>query len=541
LLPTLSRIVANDAPGADARTRGIRIANPRAVVVLTIMLGLAVHAGTALFFGLTYNESYVAVASRHLELGYVDHPPLMMWLVAAMRFLTGSETGLIVRLPSILLFAATTWLVYEIGRAFFGDRAGAYGAIALNLSPVFGLFIGGLAITDAPMLFFVVLSAYLLQQAMFGASNRAAWWYWLGAGICTGLGMLAKYNAAFLPAGAALFLLTQPAYRRWLWHPAPYIAALACVLVFSPVLLWNAQHEWISLTFQGSRALPEGGVKVDRLLAYLGVQAAVTLPWIWIALIALLFMGLRAGPQDAPRWFLCCLAIGPILFFALVRLSANRADRGFHWAAPGYVMLFPLLGAAIDNWMANHAQRIRSWLVASVVTLAVLLSVMISHSLTGWVRLLHPSFAQREPLLLDLLDWNDLDSYLRNRGLVNAGTFVAAHRWRDCARIDYALHGKVPLLCLTDTPLQFSFFEDQSAVLNKDAVVVSSDWTLADARAAFGAYFSAIEPMPSITLGQFGLPIMRLNLFAGRNFHREFAWPYGRHVQLPEHNGPRKP
>jgi len=385
-------------------------------VMLIIVGGLAIHLAVSPFSGLTYNESYVVVMARHFSLSYVDHPPLTMWLVSIIRWLTGSEAGVIVRLPSMLLFCGTTWLIYRIGETLFNSEAGVYGTLALNLSPLFFLFIGEFAVTDGPMLFFVVLSNYLLLQALFNPSNKM-WLYWLGAGFFAGVAMLAKYNAVFVPFGAGLFLLTQPAYRRWLWHPAPYLALFICAIVFSPVIIWNVQHDWISLTFQGHRALPEGGLKIDRLLAYVGLTALYTLPWIWLALIAVLISGLLNGPKDVPRWFLCCLSIGPIVFFTLVRFAANPDDKGYHWAAPGLIMLFPLLGATIQSWMPRHAAQIRRSAIASALILIIILAVFVSNSFTGWVRWLHPHFAEHDPLITDFVDWNDLEVALRQRGL----------------------------------------------------------------------------------------------------------------------------
>lgn len=495
-------------------------------VILIIVGGLAIHLAASPFSGLSRNESYVVVMARHFSLSYVDHPPLTMWLVSIIKWLTGSEAGVIVRLPSMLLFCGTTWLIYRIGETLFNSEAGVYGVLALNLSPLFFLFIGEFAVTDGPMLFFVVLSNYLLLQALFNPSGKA-WLYWLGTGFFTGVAMLAKYTAVFVPFGVGLFLLTQPAYRRWLWHPAPYLALLVCAIVFSPVIIWNIQHDWISLSFQGNRALPQGGLKFGQALAYLGLMALYTLPWIWLALIAVLVSGLLNGPKDVSRWFLCCLSIGPILFFPLVRLAAGSEDKGYHWAAPGLIMLFPLLGATIQSWMPEHAAQIRRTAIASATILLIVLAVFISNSMTGWVRWLHPRFAQHDPLVTDFMDWNDLEVALRQRGLFSPKIFLIGSNWQDCVKSDYALGGKIPVLCLANQPLQFPYFQNQKDFFSQDAVIISRYWTLTDMQNTFGRYFSSIEPLESVMLGQFGMPVLRLNLFYGRNFHAVFPWPYG--------------
>ena len=45
----------------------------------------------------------------------------------------------------------------------------------------------------------------------------------------------------------------------WSWwrRKEPYLAALLALALFSPVLVWNAQHGWASFVFQTSRRVAE--------------------------------------------------------------------------------------------------------------------------------------------------------------------------------------------------------------------------------------------------------------------------------------------
>ena len=73
-----------------------------------------------------------------LALGYFDHPPLHVWMAWAAVRLFGSEAPIVVRLPFILLFAGSTWLMYDLTARLFGERAGVWAA-ALDLAPMFTL------------------------------------------------------------------------------------------------------------------------------------------------------------------------------------------------------------------------------------------------------------------------------------------------------------------------------------------------------------------------------------------------------------------
>ena len=60
-----------------------------------------------------------------------------------------------------------------------------------------------------------------------------------------------------------LFLIVDRGSRKWLRRPEPYLAVLISLVVFSPVIYWNAQNGWASFVFQSSRRLarqPEFGL-----------------------------------------------------------------------------------------------------------------------------------------------------------------------------------------------------------------------------------------------------------------------------------------
>src|ERR1700728_5363742 len=111
----------------------------RRQMVWLIAIGVVVRAGLAIPLGLGVDESYMVAVGRRVSLSYYDHPPLAFWLAHAAATLFASDSHLVVRLPFVLLFAGTTWLMYQIGARAFSPRAGWYGALLLNLSAVFSV------------------------------------------------------------------------------------------------------------------------------------------------------------------------------------------------------------------------------------------------------------------------------------------------------------------------------------------------------------------------------------------------------------------
>ena len=69
-------------------------------------------------------------------------------------------------------------------------------------------------------MFFWVACAWCLAHVLVGPPSRRALGWWAAAGVMLGLGLLSKYAAVLLIAGAGLYALTRREQRHWLAHPA---------------------------------------------------------------------------------------------------------------------------------------------------------------------------------------------------------------------------------------------------------------------------------------------------------------------------------
>jgi 4-amino-4-deoxy-L-arabinose transferase-like glycosyltransferase len=491
------------------------------------LAALALRVAASFVFDLNLMESYGAVMARYPSLSYADHPPLTWWLIGLVTHIAGSEAAPVVRAPFILLFLGTSWLLYGITERLFGARPAFYAAAALTLSPLFGLWVGALALTDGLAIFFALASVRCLVVILFEApQNRPGIWIaWLLAGLFFGLALASKYTAILLVPGLFLFLLTGgSAQRRWLVRPEPYAAILAAAIPLLPVLIWNAEHEWTSFVFQGSRAGFSGAVHFGRALRWLGMQFLYLQPWIFIAAISALGRGLKAGPRNERAWFCACLAVTPLVFFVSVMCWSNHSLRGYHWGAVGYVMLFPLIGASFAELAARYPRRAKRWAGAVATTYAAALLFLVSHAMTGWAtavaaRIDSASFTQKDPILVELFDWKDLNSALQDRHIDPARSFVAGKRWEACSKAAYALAGSYDVLCLAPNNIHFSYIADPGSFKGRDAIIVDPSTGLADIKTALGAYFDAVVEEPPVSLTYFGRTITALKVYRGLNFH----------------------
>ena len=482
----------------------------RAVAWL-IAAGAVLRLALAAALGLGIDESYMIAAGRTLRLGYFDHPPLSWWLSSGIAHLTGSEADWVVRLPFIALFALSTWLMFRLTTTLFGPRAGLFAAIALNLSPVFTLTTGDWVLPDGPLDCALLAAALCLARAL--PSEGAAWRWWLGSGLAAGLALLSKYSAGLILLGALAYFLTEPNHRCWLRRPQPYAAMLVAALLLSPVLVWNARHGWVSFAFQGGRGAIEK-LRPFGPLTVLGGEALFVLPWLWLPMMWGFVGGLRSGPIDWRRWLLCCLGAPPILLFVLIGLWSKHVL--YHWAAPGYLMLFPLLGVELERLWAWRPRLVRSVLAGTALVLCMVLAALACEVRWNWLPLGPDRFAPGTDPEQQAIDWTALPGALAERGLLHRpNTVVGAPGWQDAGKVGYALGADVTVLCLHPDARQFSFGAPPARYNGADVVIVSTKPATAASLAANGFHFDDIELLPPISLGHADRPGQRVLVYLG--------------------------
>ncbi len=482
-----------------------------ALLIVTTLLARLLFADA---LGLGIDESYMVAAGRTLRLGYFDHPPLAWWLAWGGGHLGFGDGPLMVRLPFVLLFALSTGLMYRLSNLLFGTCAGIWAAALFNAAPVFGLTTGCWVLPDGPLIAALLGAAVCLAEAL-RAEERAGWGWWLGAGACAGLALFSKYTAVLSLLGVLVYMLTQPAARRWLRRPQPYGAALVALAIFAPVVLWNGAHGWASLLFQAGRA---GGGRwhVFGPLSVLGGEALFLLPWIWLPLIMCGWVALKHGPRDPAGWLMVCLAAPPIVLFLGVALRSHVL---FHWAAPGYLMLFPLLGAAVGR-QKHKSAAVLAWMIgtaALVVSGAVLVGTEVRFN---WLPGMGEHFALGSDPDVEAVDWTALPPALAARGLLNQpGLVLGATRWHDAGKIDYALGGAAPVICLGDDPREYGLIRPKDAYFGQDVLIVAPRITLAEIRYGYGAQFDRIEQVAPVMIRHGGKPALLLPLFIGHRLH----------------------
>ncbi len=472
--------------------------------VVVIALGFRlIFAG---FTGLGIDESYMVAASRSFAASYFDHPLASWWLELGARALSGSAAPIVVRLPFVALSGVSSWLLYLITKRLYGARAGFWAVTTYSISPVFSLAFGAWVLPDGPLNAALLGFLYAVIRALGLPDARPAPRWWLAAGLCAGLAMLSKYNAALVLAGAAAAVLADGAGRRELRRAEPWLGVALALLLFTPVLYWNATHGWASFHYQGGRAT---GLRLRPLmpLTIWGGEALFVLPWLWLPMMGLMLRALARGPAGRQGWLLACAALPPVLLFAVVGLWSSTHIL-YHWAAPGYLMLFPLLGA----WAQNFRPRLRDNVALVSATLLAAAAMIIAAEVTfSFIPGLNRMFAPGKSPLLQAMDWDSVAAQIPPG--VQA---VAAQKWFDAGKIGYALRNSpLPVTVFDNDPHQFGISTPPAALLGKTILVLAMPGSTSATAARFAPDFKSFAPGPALTVGFHGQALLVIPTFIG--------------------------
>jgi dolichol-phosphate mannosyltransferase len=200
--------------------------------------------------------------------------------------------------------------------------------------------------------------------------------------------MLSKYTIALLGVSALVFMLFDRRSRRWFLRPEPYLAFLLALLLFSPVIVWNAEHEWTSFVFQGPRRL---GRRFDFDLPDLIGSALVLLtPAALAAAVATVtsrgrvLSHLAAGEGARVYRLLLTSTVLPLAVFAFFSLFRNTK---LNWTVPLWLGILPFIafftedrGGATGRWGSFAA---RSWPV-TVAVVPFLFGALLHYMVLGF-------------------------------------------------------------------------------------------------------------------------------------------------------------
>lgn len=361
-------------PRLSGRSRAMRWRTAAIGVIGYAVLLRLVYLGLP---DLIPQEAYYWNYAQHPALSYLDHPPMVAWLITMGTAVFG-DTELGVRVGAYACWFVTAGFLFRFARDLY-DKATALKAVMLAAAlPVF-LVSGFVTTPDAPLVACWAGALFFLERALL-AEKRLAWW---GLGACMGLGMLSKYTIALLAVAALVFLLLDRRSRRWLTRPEPYAATLLASLLFLPVIVWNLHNGWASFAFQSARRLtapPTFGlhILIASILVLITPVGAIAAFAAIVPRRALVrgVQGQRAAARR--RLFTIVLTLVPLAVFMLFSLWHEPK---LNWTGPVWLAVLPAMARQLpgDERRARSglgALGRRAWAPALVATLLLFAALL---------------------------------------------------------------------------------------------------------------------------------------------------------------------
>ncbi len=460
--------------------------------------------------GLGMDEAYHSLFLVHPDWSYFDHPPMLALIEACGVSLAGGwVVPITLRIGFVLLFAGSTWLMAGLTTRFFGPWAGLLAAFALNVSAYHTAAAGVFALPDGPLLFFWLLT---LDRVASALERPERWAGWVQVGLAWGGGMLSKYHAVFLPAGVFLFAVLEPSARHLLRRVGPYLAVAVGLVMFAPVLYWNARHHWVSFLFQGERAV--GGLRFQpvALAAAIGGQAAYLFPWVWLSLLFLLVGRLRIFYRGASvvERFLVCQSLVPLGVFTAVACVRPVLP---HWTLVGYLSIFPLLGRAWEAQRQTNPTRTRRRLIFLAAVPVLTMALFAVQDRTGFLNRL--GLPVRFDPTTDLYGWDQIVARIRQEGWIDQpGVFLFTGTWYLSGQMAFASRNEaIPVLCYNQRePHNFAFWDRPANFIGRDGILISTEGARHEP-ASFARFFERIEPPIRFDVVRNGVTVHQVRLF----------------------------
>jgi hypothetical protein len=310
------------------------------IVAAIAAVQLLLHAITNGNYGVFRDELYYLDCARHLDWGYVDQPPLSIWLLAISRAVFGESVHAI-RLFSQLAGAVTIFISALIVKELGGGRlAQVVAAIAVAFAPGAVILTGFYSMNALDVLFWTILAWLLARIARSEDSSL-----WLTFGAVAGLGLLNKTSILYLGFGVAVALVLTPLrshFKSWQLYAGGAIAGL----LFLPYVIWNAVHDWPTLEFMSNaRKYKLADISPGDFIGEQVLAMSPPLALLWMG--GLIWLLVPRREPEAPRmrviaWF----------YLAVCGLLITLGGKPYYLFV-AYPMLFAAGGCAIEGHLAR--------------------------------------------------------------------------------------------------------------------------------------------------------------------------------------------
>jgi hypothetical protein len=407
----------------------------------------------------------------------------------------------------------TVWGVHQLTLRLFAGHAMApqaalAGVLVLALAPL--LHVLGIGLLPDTLL--MALTVALMHQTwtLMQADAPARTMPWLLMGVLLGLSGLAKYTAVFAAVAVAVCILGAQGVRV-LRLPALWAGLAIAALLITPVLVWNAQNQWISFTYQLAHG--KGSVwQARHVMRFLLTQWLVFGPLLWFAV---------SGWRNAPP------ALRPLVWlfvipFAIFTYMSGGGTALPHWTAPAWVALAPFAGWGLARcWRGAVRWFIVGLAALQLLVCAGLLGLMSS---AGWPVMAGSDAAvapQPNPFA-DLHGWDEAGARAQTLAAQQGLPRVAVQNWTLASRLGWYAR-PLPVVVLENGDSQFKLWTGDLAA-GEAALLV--DWSHMAYDPPVGAHgFASCRLLDTLPVTHWGMPLASFRFYDCRGWSGAMPQP----------------
>lgn len=432
-------------PADNHRVKTDRLASRQVLAVIALIAAMtAMRLLYAHLLDLRTDEAYYWTWSKESALSFLDHPPMIAWFI---RFGTAifGDSNLGVRFAGILAMLVTQLLLADIVRRVTHDvRAVVFALLMPEAALYYGLLMAKVS-PDTAMIPFAVAMLWSLVRLSEGGDAR----WWLTAGLFAGLAMLSKFTAVMLAPAVLAFALVPEWRRRWLLSPYPWAAVLIALVVFSPVLIWNAGHDWASFRFQFVRAVATHPVSFRTVGEFVGLQFGlvgfVMLPVVLSGVTLTAWRGYRR--REPVAILLSTAVLVPFLYFCWKSLTLRVGDTWpmFLWPAGFAAAAINLTMLRRDGWPEWMVQSTFWWARVAVISgIAFVVGVFFYYVAAPW------NLIGRTDPVGGEAGFEQVAQRARDQLKRAGAAWIATTDYRTYAMLRWYFNGRVPVIQINE-------------------------------------------------------------------------------------------
>jgi hypothetical protein len=434
-------IAAPEKSYAGAHSPAFRKLLVPALLVAAMTAMRLVYAG---LIDLRTDEAYYWTWSKENVLSFLDHPPMIAWFI---RFGTAifGDTNLGVRFAGIVAMLVTQLLLADIVRRVTHDsRAIVIAVLMPEAALYYGLLMAKVS-PDIALIPFAVGMMWALVRLEQSGDPR----WWLAAGAFAGLALLSKFTAVMLVPAVAAFMLVPKWRTRWIVSPYPWAAALIAIVLFMPVLIWNADHDWASFRFQLVRATANHEWSWRTLGDFIGIQFGlvgfILLPVVLSGVTLTAWRGYRRG--DAVGVLFSTAVIVPFAYFFWKSLTLRVGDTWpmFIWPAGFAATAINIAMLPREGFPARSIKPTIGWANAAIASgIVFVVLVFLYYVVSPW------NFIGRTDPVGAEAGYAHVSDRAQAELQKTGATWIATTDYRTYSMLRWYFNGRVPVIQINE-------------------------------------------------------------------------------------------